>query len=155
MGAAGPDLTRKQSSPKMAGTAHNSTRRDVGMALWGDRNPAISLRRGTALLLLCSVLFLAVASDKFHNHPGADSESSSRLLSPPQPSLILKGESGGHTRPLVCIACLHHRTYGLGPFAGMLQGRPVVIPDATLGEVPFPPPAPLSRPTGLRAPPTA
>jgi len=125
------------------------------MALSDDCNPAIYLRRGTALLLLCSVLFLAVASDRFHNHPGADSESFTRLLSPPQPCLDLKGKPAGHTRPLICIACLHHRTYGLGPFAGMLQGRPVAIPEATLGEVPFPPPAPLPRPTGLRAPPTA
>jgi hypothetical protein len=54
---------------------------------------------------------------------------------------------------MVCLACVHHRTVGMGPIDSLPEGRATVTAHLGLSPVLLPPPAPISRPTGLRAPP--
>jgi hypothetical protein len=125
------------------------------MVTTGARNSRVLGHRLSAISLLLSILLLSVASDRFHNHSGAEEALFLSSGSPQDESFNRHAPFPESHRPLVCVACLHHRTYGVGSPNSLHEGPIVVLPDIPGLPAPAPPPAPLSRPAGLRAPPTA
>jgi len=116
---------------------------------------AVLRRHVAASALLVSLFLLTTVSDRFHNHPGAAEGLAAGSNSALRPALTSDTETQGPKRPGLCLACLHHRTVGVGPSGGMPEGRCTATTQLRLAPVPVPPPAPVSRAAGLRAPPTA
>ena len=110
-------------------------------------------QRLAAVPILLSLLLLNIASDRLHNHSGAEEGLVSVAPSPAGAHWAGPLASHPSRRGVVCVACLYHRTYGVGPSAGLFVGRTAALPNARLALAPVPPPAPHSRPAGLRAPP--
>ena len=123
------------------------------MVIAGARKARVLRDRISAFALLLALLILTVASDRLHNHPGVEEG----FLAPASTGPTLSGEAAASQsrRPLVCVACLHHRTFGLSSSDRLAEGPVLCLPDAPLVPAPVPPPAPLTRPAGLRAPPSA
>lgn len=114
-----------------------------------------SVRRWTAGVLLFATVLLVGASDRLHNHSGAE----------PGVQLPARGISG---RPILstvqpvrfsgsvpCLACLHNRTFSMAPTDATLSGRQEARESQPCPALPTPPPAPTARPALLRAPPIA
>ena len=125
------------------------------MASRGARKSGVLRHRLTAGALLFAILLLSLASDRFHNHTGAEEALVSFSGSARGDSFDRHVPSPETRRPLVCVACLHHRTYGVSSSDSLGEGPMVVLPEVPPAPAPVPPPAPHSRPAGLRAPPTA
>ncbi len=113
------------------------------------------VRRWTAGILLFAIVFLAGASDRLHNHSGAE------------PGVVLAA-SGALDRPVLanvqpvrftgnapCLACLHNRTFSVGPADSAPSSHQEVQVSEPSPTLPAPPPAPTARPALLRAPPLA
>ena len=123
------------------------------MRIADTRRVRVLRDRISAFALLFALLFLTLASDRLHNHAGVEEAFVARSASGP----TLDTEVGAvqSRKPLVCVACLHHRTYGMSSSDKLAEGPPVSLPEAPLTPSSVPPPAPLARPAGLRAPPLA
>ena len=122
------------------------------MASQGPRSRRVRL---TAVALLLAILLLSLAADRFHNHSGAEEALVSFSGSTRGDSFNRHAPFPESRRSVVCVACLHHRTYGVSSSDGLVEGPVVVLPEVPPVPAPVPPPAPHSRPGGLRAPPTA
>ncbi|MCI0409702.1 MAG: hypothetical protein L0191_14260 [Acidobacteria bacterium] len=125
------------------------------MVSQGARARRVLRHRLSAVALLFSILLLNLASDRFHNHLGAEEALASFSRSSRGESLNRHPPFPESHRPVVCVACLHHRTYGVSSSDGLGEGPTAVLPEVPLAPAPIPPPAPHSRPAGLRAPPSA
>ena len=125
------------------------------MASWDTRKAWGLQRRIASCALLLVLLLLNIASDRLHNHPGIEEWLSRAAPSARGDAWTLLADSETSRRPMVCLACLHHRTLGVGPIDYLPEGRLVATVRLRLSPVHLPPPAPFSRPAGLRAPPTA
>jgi len=134
---------------------HYSTRRETVTVSKNARKGWVLRRRVSAVALLGSIFFLSLASDRFHNHSGTGEALASFHGSSRGENLDLRTPSPAARRPVVCVACLHHRTFGVNSSDSLGEGPMVVLPEVPLPAAPVPPPAPLSRPACLRAPPTA
>jgi len=110
-------------------------------------------RPGTACAVLLSLLFLLLTSDRLHNHSGVEQGLTVATHGPAAMGLASSSRPAVPGRSLPCLACLHLRTFYLGPVA--------IIPEKfSLPEVagsglpgPTPPPAPVIRSADVRAPP--
>jgi len=116
-----------------------------------SRNP---FRRAATHVVLVSLLLSLLASDRLHNHPGADEHltlaargaSRARLTTVPGPTVP--------GRPLPCPACLYHRTFSVDPSERAPEGRLVVVsPGERVLADPPRPSTPIVTRTGPRAPP--
>ena len=125
------------------------------MASQGPRSKRVLRHRLTAVALLFAILLLNLAADRFHNHSGAEEALVSFSGSTRGDSFNRHAPFPESRRSVVCVACLHHRTYGVSSSDGLVEGPVVVLPEVPPVPAPVPPPAPHSRPAGLRAPPTA
>jgi hypothetical protein len=112
-------------------------------------------RRIVSSALLLALLLLNIASDRLHNHPGIEEWLSRASQSARGQVWTLLADSETSRRPMVCLACVHHRIVGMGPIDSLPEGRSTVTAHLGLSPVLLPPPAPFSRPAGLRAPPIA
>ena len=119
------------------------------------RKSRVLRRRLPAVALLISILLLSLAADRFHNHSGAEEALISYSGSPRGEGLDRRAPFPETHRPVVCVACLHHRTYGVSSSDGLGEGPIAVLPEVPPAAPAVPPPVPHSRPAGLRAPPTA
>jgi len=123
------------------------------MGIAGARQVRVFRDRLSAIALLLALLLLTLASDRLHNHSGVDEAfiaGASR-----GPSLSRHASLPQSRRPVVCVACLHHRTFGLYATADLTEGPVVILAEPPAAPAHVPPPAPMARPAGLRAPPLA
>ena len=123
------------------------------MAIAGARKARVLRDRISAFALLLALLILTLASDRLHNHSGVEEVFIASSTS--GPALAREASATQSRKPLVCVACLHHRTYGMSSSDKLAAGPMVSLPEAPPALALVPPPAPLTRPAGLRAPPLA
>src|SRR5882672_9860021 len=99
-------------------------------------------RRWTAGVLLFAILFLAGASDRLHNHPGAEP---GVRLPPPVVSahaVLTTSQPVRFTGGAPCLACLHNRTFSVGPSDTAPSGHQEARLSEPRAALPTPPPAP-------------
>ncbi len=110
-------------------------------------------RCATAGAVLLSTILLIVVSDRLHNHSGTEAGLLTLAPAGPRPGIVPNTRPATSGRGVPCLACLHHRTSFVGPGARAAEGRLPSVAIERRRPVPAPPPAPATRPTGLRAPP--
>ena len=111
------------------------------MRIAGARKARVLRDRISAFALLLALLILTLASDRLHNHAGVEEAFVAGCSS--GPALAREASTPQSHKPLVCVACLHHRTYGVSASDGLAQGPMVSLPEALPTPAPVPPPAPL------------
>ncbi|HMC83624.1 MAG TPA: hypothetical protein VKL61_10375 [Candidatus Polarisedimenticolia bacterium] len=125
------------------------------MTLAFTLSPPPRTRRWTAGVLLTAIVFLVGASDRLHNHSGA--EPGVQLLAPWTSGrpVLATAQPVRFTGSVPCLACLHNRTFSVGPTDTAPSGHQEAHVSEPCPALPTPPPAPTTRPVLLRAPPLA
>jgi len=112
--------------------------------------PSNPFRRATAQVVLISLLVAALASDRLHNHDGADDSLSGPAV--PGSSSVRLTTGAGPTLP--CPACLYHRTFSMDPSGRAPEARQAAVSSGEpVPADPHPPATPTVIRTGPRAPP--
>jgi len=116
-----------------------------------SRNP---FRRAATHVVLLSLVLALLASDRLHNHPGADDHL--MLAAPGTPGDRFTTGPGPTVpgRTLPCPACLYHRTFSMDPSERAPEERQAAVSPGERGLADPPPPAtPIVTRSGPRAPP--